>query len=62
MSRWPREKLAEEVRELTSSHDWVEQSIGPRGVRIFDVILRTNNVVNQHDRFWNITVHGQDPA
>ena len=63
ISRWTREQLAEKVRELTSSHDWVEQSIGPRGVRIFDVIPRTKNVVNRHDHLlWNIMVHGQDMA
>ena len=31
ISRWPREMLADKVRELTHFSDWREQSIGPWG-------------------------------
>ena len=61
ISSWPRAELARKVRELTNSTDWMEQKIGPRGSKIFDLVLRTKNIVTRHDdRLWNIMVNEPD--
>ena len=49
ISRWPREILADKVREQTHSNDWREQSIGPRGSGIFYIVLQTKNILTKHD-------------
>ena len=41
--------LVDKVRELTHSSDWREQSIGPRGSGIFDILLQTKNILAKHD-------------
>ena len=48
ISRWPREMLADKVRELTHSSDWREQSIGPRWSGICDIVLQTKNILTKH--------------
>ena len=48
-SRWPREMLADKVRELTYFSDWREQSFGPPGSGIFDSVLQTKNILTKHD-------------
>ena len=35
ISRWPREMLADKVKEINHASDWRKQSIGPRGSGIF---------------------------
>ena len=51
------------IRELTNSADWVEQPIGPRGEKIFDVVLQTKTVGNRHDcSLWNIMSNDRDPV
>ena len=55
ISRWARTEMVENIRELTNSDDWVQQSIGPRGGNMFDVVLRTKNMGKRHDySLWNI--------
>ena len=49
ISRWPREMLADKVRELTHPSDWREQSIGPRGSGSFDIVLQTKSILTKHD-------------
>ena len=60
-SRWPRAEFARKVRELTNGTDWTEHKIGPRGSNIFDLVLRTKNIVTRHDdRLWNSMVNEPD--
>ena len=49
ISRWPREMLADKVREPTYSSDWREQSIGPRGSGSFYTILQKNDILAKPD-------------
>ena len=49
ISRWPREMLADKVRELTHSCDWREESIGPRGLGICYFVLQTKTILTKHD-------------
>ena len=49
------------MRELTNSTERVEQKIGPRGSKIFYLVLRSKNIVTRHDdRIWNIMVNEPD--
>ena len=55
--------MVENIRELTNSDDWVQQSIGPRGGNMFDVVLRTKNMGKRHDySLWNIMFNEWDLA
>ena len=61
ISRWPRAELAEKIREVTDSNDWVEQDNGSQGSNIFDVVLALRNILNRNDdRLWDIMVNGRD--
>ena len=61
ISRWPRAELAEKVREVTGSNDWVVQDIDRQGLRMFDFVLVIKNVSNRHDdRLGDIMVNGRD--
>lgn len=58
ISRWPRQILADKVRELTHSSEWYEQPIGRRGSGIFDVVLQTKNILTKHDDIlWNLMMN-----
>ena len=58
ISRWPRAILADKVRELTHSSEWLEQSIGRRGSGIFDIVLQTKNILTKHDDIlWNLMMN-----
>ena len=48
-SRWPREMLADKVRELTHPSNCREQSISPRGPGIVYAVLHTKNILTKHD-------------
>ena len=63
VSRWPCSELVEKVRSVTSSDEWVEQHIGPRGLKIFGLVLYAKNVVPRHGHYlWNIMVDDRGPA
>ena len=63
ISRWPRTEIAERIRDLTNSYAWVEQPIGPRGNKIFDIVLQTMNLQTRHDdSLWRIMANDGDHA
>ena len=63
ISRWPRTERAERIWDLTKSHAWAEQSIGPRGNEIFDIVLQTKNLQTRHDdSLWRIMANEGDHA
>ena len=63
ISRWPRTESAERIRDLTNSHAWAEQPIGPRGNEIFDIVLQTKNLKTRHDdSLWRIMANKGDHA
>ena len=61
ISRWLREELTEKVRELTNITEWVEQDIGKRECKIYEIVLRTKNIIVRHDVLvCKLMVTGQD--
>lgn len=61
--RWPRPVLADKFRELTSSIEWIEQDIGPRGSGIFHIGLQTKNIFCNHDNFlWDLVTNDIEPG
>ena len=57
VSRWPREMLADKVRELTHASDWREQSIGPQGSWIFYIVLQINILTKHDDVLWTLMMN-----
>ena len=63
VSRWPREMLADKVRELTHSSDWREQSIGPRRSGIVYTVLHIQNTLTKHDDvLWTLLMTEEENA
>ena len=63
ISRWPRTEIAERIRDLTNSHAWAEQPIGPGGNKIFDIVLQTMNLQTRHDdSLWRVMANDGDHA
>ena len=62
ISRWSRVILANKVRELINSDDWLEQDIETRGKGIFDTVLRKKNILSKRDEcLWDI-MSGAQPG
>ena len=47
--------LTDKVREPTHSSDWREQSIRPRVSGLFDIVLQTNNILD--DVLWTLMMN-----
>ena len=63
ISRWSRTEIAEWIRDVTNSHAWAEQPIGPRRNEIFGIVLQTKNLQTRHDdSLWRIMANAGDNA